>query len=258
MLPPFSYLFWALQEKDAFCDDRSGCSTMKTDDSPEPHCTKDKYCCPDPCAYSCCNCGQSYTVQCPKRCFTNGSPVYGDPKSDGKLGPYEDISSICRAAILNGRGTNDDSFYVTFTIVHPVRAYQDPGGVAIRFEKWDWAEMPDKSSQISDRCCKGGFPPQRGRKENELLEFRAGYKNEWQNIRAFVIEPSVSNLCPPGYKFKKGALKSGGPVHPSCVVSAKEKYVPVPGCDECVLGAFCFICYYFCNVEGQKIEICLK
>ena len=28
---------------------------------------------------------------------------------------------------MSGEGTNDDSFYTTFTIVEPVSEYQDPG-----------------------------------------------------------------------------------------------------------------------------------
>jgi hypothetical protein len=89
--------------------------------------------CPDPCAYKNCNLGTSYTVQCPDHCFQGAGVVYGSPQFAGVLGPYEDTSAICRAAILSGAGTNDDSFYVTFTIVEPVPKYQDPGGGKIEF-----------------------------------------------------------------------------------------------------------------------------
>ncbi len=60
-------------------------------------------------------------------------PIYGDPRQSGVLGPYEDTSSICRACIKSGAGTNDDSFYCTFTIVAPVPFYKDPGGGSMRY-----------------------------------------------------------------------------------------------------------------------------
>jgi len=70
-----------------------------------------------------------------------------------------------------------------------------------------------------------------GKEKNTRLKFRTAFKNEWQNIRAFVVEGAVSNLCPAGFKFVKGSRQSGDPV---CDTSAKRKYSPVAGCDECV------------------------
>jgi hypothetical protein len=59
-------------------------------------------------------------------------PTYGDPRQDGVLGPYEDTSSICRACIQSGAGTNDDSFYCTIKISEPTPFYKDPGGGSMR------------------------------------------------------------------------------------------------------------------------------
>lgn len=156
--------------------------------------------------------------------------VYGDPAKAGVLGPYEDTSAICRAAILSGQGTNDDSFYVTFTIIAPVAFYQDPGGSKISFEQWDRATDPKYGS---DKCCVGGWPPKLGLEKNRILKYQKAFKNEWQNVRAFVIEGAVANLCKTGFKFKKGTRKSGDP---ECVVSVRKEYTPVDGCDECVEG----------------------
>ena len=159
--------------------------------------------------------------------------MYGDPSEAGILGPYEDTSSICRAAILSGMGTNDDSFYVTFTIVEPVRAYQDPGGGEIKFEKWDRVGDPEWAPYVSDKCCLGGWPPKLGFETNEVLKWRKAFKNEWQNVRAFQIEGAVSELCPAGFKFHQGTRKADDP---ACVVSAQGVYTPVPGCNQCVEG----------------------
>ena len=68
--------------------------------------------------------------------------VYGNIESGGRLGPFQDISSICRAAIVSGVGTNEAPFYVTFTIVEPVAEYQDPGGGRVVFDKWALATDP--------------------------------------------------------------------------------------------------------------------
>ena len=172
--------------------------------------------------------------------YRAGQTVYN---SGGNLGPYEDTSAICRAAILSGRGTNDDSFYTTFTIVKPLRSYKDPGAGQIVFDDWDVSDdcegqCPGKYAQkrkdyVKDKCCKGGWPPQLGFEINRYLKYRNAFKNEWQNVRAFVIEGAVQNLCPDGFKFKQGTRKAGDP---ECVVSAKKEYTPVQGCDECVEG----------------------
>ncbi len=209
------------QEQDVLCTSQSGASRTSDPDLAPRH-----EGCPDPCAYSACNLGQSYTVQCPDHCFQGAGAVYGSPESGGELGPYEDTSSICRAAILSGAGTNDDSFYTTFTIVPPVRKYQDPGGGPIEFYKWDRVGNPSYAAYINDKCCQGGWPPKLGFHYNELLKWRAGFKNEWQNIRAFSIEGAVTSLCPSGYKFQRGSRKAGDP---ACVVSAKREYTPVEG-----------------------------
>jgi len=201
----------------------------------------------------------TFTVQCPDNCFQAAGVVYGadwGPKdkhyregqtiydSAGILGPYEDTSAICRAAILSGVGTNDDSFYTTFTIVKPLRKYQDPGGGKIEFYKWDRSDdcegaCPGKyesyrKSYVSTRCCKGGSDKWLGYENNKYLKFRNAFFNEWQNVRAFTIDGAVKNLCPPGFKFKKGSRKAGDP---ACVVSARAEYTPVAGCDECVEGS---------------------
>jgi len=172
--------------------------------------------------------------------YREGQTIYD---SAGQLGPYEDTSAICRAAILSGRGTNDDSFYTTFTIVKPLRSYKDPGAGQIVFDDWDVSDdcegqCPGKYAQkrkdyVKDKCCKGGWPPQLGFEINRYLKYRNAFKNEWQNVRAFVIEGAVKNLCPDGFKFKQGTRKAGDP---ECVVSAKKEYTPVQGCDECVEG----------------------
>ena len=172
--------------------------------------------------------------------YRAGQTVYD---SGGVLGPYEDTSAICRAAILSGRGTNDDSFYTTFTIVKPLRRYQDPGGGQIAFDEWNKADdcegtcpgffESERQAYVSKKCCRGGWPPQLGYEINRYLKYRNGFKNEWQNVRAFVIEGAVKNLCPDGFKFKQGTRKAGDP---ACVVSARKTYTPVEGCDECVEG----------------------
>ena len=213
------------EEADALCSAMSGSGY-----TPAP---KNEGC-PDVCAYQNCNLGMSYTVQCPDHCFQAAAVVYGDPEAHGILGPYEDTSSICRAAILSGVGTNDDSFYVTFTIVEPVRKYQDPGGGKIEFYKWDKTDDPSYTKYyVKDKCCRGGWPPQLGFENNRHLKFRNSFFNEWQNVRAFTVSGAVTNLCPEGFKFKKGSRKSGDP---ACVVSARQTYTPVDGCDECVEG----------------------
>jgi hypothetical protein len=219
--------------------------------------------CPDPCAYTLCNEGMSFTVQCPDNCFQAAGVVYGadwGPMNNGKknkqysegqtiydsggrLGPYEDTSAICRAAILSGRGTNDDSFYTTFTIVKPLRRSQDPGGGQIAFDEWNKADdcegtcpgffESERQAYVSKKCCRGGWPPQLGYEINRYLKYRNGFKNEWQNVRAFVIEGAVKNLCPTGFTYKKGSRQAGDP---ECVVSAKKEFTPVQGCDECVEG----------------------
>ena len=189
--------------------------------------------CEDPCAYKMCNENQSYTVQCPDNCYQAAGVAYGNPDEGGILGPYEDTSAICRAAILSGKGTNDDSFYTTFTIVAPVRKYQDPGGVTLDFYRWDKSDLPRDQNGVNDKCCHGGWPPQLGYENNRFLKFRNAFFNEWQNVRAFAIEGSVKELCPTGYKFKQGTREAGDP---ACIVSASEEYTPVEGCDECVKG----------------------
>jgi hypothetical protein len=209
------------QEQDVLCTSQSGASRTSDPDLAPRHKG-----CPDPCAYSACNVGQTFTVQCPDNCFQSAGVVYGSPESSGVLGPYQDTSSICRAAILSGVGTNDDSFYTTFTILPPVRKYQDPGGGAIEFYKWDRVGDPKYSAYVNDKCCMGGWPPKLGHKYNEILKYRAAFMNEWQNIRAFAVEGAVKDLCPSGYKFKKGSRKSGDP---ACVVSVKQEYTPVEG-----------------------------
>ena len=173
--------------------------------------------------------------------YRAGQTVYN---SGGNLGPYEDTSAICRAAILSGRGTNDDSFYTTFTIVKPLRRYKDPGGGQIEFEDWDVSDdcegqCPGQYEQkrkdyVKNTCCRGGWPPALGFEINRYLKYRNGYKNEWQNVRAFVIEGAVKNLCPPGFTFVRGSRQPGDP---ACVVNARRAYTPVAGCDECVEGA---------------------
>jgi len=111
-----------VQEQDVLCTSQSGMSQTSN-----PLVAGYNEACPDPCAYSLCNEGQSFTVQCPDNCYQGAGVVYGKPPS-GILGPYQDTSAICRAAILSGQGTNDDSFYVTFTIIAPVPKNQEPGG----------------------------------------------------------------------------------------------------------------------------------
>jgi len=116
---------------------------------------------------------------------------------------------------LSGEGTNDDSFYTTFTIVEPVSEYQDPGGGRITFAHWDRATDAGYATTASDKCCTGGWPPQLGQSENARLKFRADFQNEWRNIRAFKIEGAVKDLCMPGFKFARGTKEAGDP---SCVV----------------------------------------
>ena len=217
-----------IQERDVLCTDLSGAVSTK-----DPLLAPKNHGCPDTCAYECCNCGQSYTVQCPDHCFQGAGVVYGSPETYGVLEPYEDTTAICRAAILSGKGTNDDSFYVTFTIVEPVRAYKDPGGGQIVFEKWDRVGDSKYAPYVSDKCCKGGWPPKLGFATNEILKWRKAFKNEWQNVRAFRIEGAVKNLCPTGFKYKRGTRQAGDP---ACVVNAQQVYTPVEGCDECVEG----------------------
>jgi hypothetical protein len=65
--------------------------------------------------------------------FEHAVPTYGDPRQYGVLGPYEDTSSICRACIQSGAGTNEDSFYCTITISEPAPFYKDPGGGSMRY-----------------------------------------------------------------------------------------------------------------------------
>jgi len=251
-------------------------SGYKPDEEAEALCTDtSKKGCPDPCAYKICNEGMSFTVQCPDHCFQAAGVVYGAEwgpiirnmknkryragqkiyDSGGVLGPYEDTSAICRAAILSGKGTNDDSFYTTFTIVKPLRRYQDPGGGQIEFEYWDRAndcegqlggdcKEPNmfeewRKAYVSTKCCKGGWPPQLGYENNRYLKVRNIYFNEWQNVRAFVIEGAVKNLCPTGFTYKKGSRQAGDP---ECVVSAKKEFTPVQGCDECVEGDILTYC----------------
>ena len=131
----------------------------------------------------------------------------------------------------------------------PLRRYQDPGGGQIEFEYWDRADDCEgqlggdckepnmfeewRKTYVSTTCCKGGWPPKLGYENNRYLKVRNSYFNEWQNVRAFVIEGAVKNLCPKGFTFKKGSRPAGDP---DCVVSAKKKYATAPGCDECVEG----------------------
>ena len=103
--------------------------------------------------------------------------------------------------------------------------------------------------RVHDKCCKGGWPPKLGRHYNDILKNRAAFKNEWQNIRAFTFDGAVKNLCPPGYKFKKGTREPGDP---ECVVNAKETYTPVQGCDECVQDGNAEMC----GVEMPSGESC--
>ena len=181
------------QEHDALCKYNSG--LWKSSD---PEVAGKREGCPDPCAYTCCNCGRSYTVQCPDHCFTAAGVVYGSPESDGVKGPYQDISSICRAAILSGVGVNHAPFYVTFTIVEPLSAYQDPGGGRVVFDRWDRATDPTYTKYVSDKCCQGGWPPKLGLEHNAILKYRAMYHDEWENIRAFTVQKVEDTLCPKG------------------------------------------------------------
>ena len=126
--------------------------------------------------------------------------VYGNIESGGRLGPFQDISSICRAAIVSGVGTNEAPFYVTFTIVEPVAEYQDPGGGRVVFDKWDLATDPVRSKPpyVSDTCCRGGWPPRLGAETNAVLKYQKMYGEEWENVRAFQIEEVEEHLCPIG------------------------------------------------------------
>jgi hypothetical protein len=115
--------YTADQEADAFCTDGSGASGANKNHG-----------CPDPCAYSLCNEGESFIVQCPKACYgtSDSKPVYGqyDKQKKTVVAPYEDQSSICRAAILAGVDPSygKENFYATITIQRPVRSYQDELG----------------------------------------------------------------------------------------------------------------------------------
>ena len=124
--------------------------------------------------------GQRFTVQCARHCLNgagwvvymwsvsniwfwfqnNTVPIYGNPRQSGVLGPYEDTSSICRACIKSGVGTNDDSFYCSFTIASPVPFYKDPGGGSMRsasFALMDgliaYRELTCSISQLGAMAC---------------------------------------------------------------------------------------------------------
>ena len=91
------------------------------------------------------------------------------------------------------------------------------------FQKWDRAEDPNYISLRSPKCdtegkCIGGWPPKLGQKVSAMLKYRNGFKNEWQNVRAFEIQGAVKELCPQGFKFKRGTRKPGDP---ECVVRYK-------------------------------------
>jgi hypothetical protein len=76
--------------------------------------------CKDPCAYSICNKGHKYTVECPPGCAARTGPVFGG----GTLSnPFMDASSVCGAALAAGLARNDAPSILTLTIVEPVASY---------------------------------------------------------------------------------------------------------------------------------------
>jgi hypothetical protein len=62
--------------------------------------------------------GERYTVECPTRCLGAVTGVYGCG-----LGPYMDISSICKAAIAAGLTAEKEVGMVTFVLGEPKREY---------------------------------------------------------------------------------------------------------------------------------------
>jgi hypothetical protein len=194
-----------VQEPDALCRSQSG--QWRSND---PLIADKGRGCPDQCAYTACNLGQSFSVQCPDHCYTASGVVYGSVESEGIMGPYEDISSICRAAILSGAGDDEKPFYVTFTITEPRSEYQDPGGGRVVFDKWDRVDDPVKGKPpwVSEKCCKGGWPPRLGAAANAHLLYRKMYHHGWENVRAFRIEEVDEHTCPKG-QFVQVELKDG-------------------------------------------------
>ena len=217
------------QEADVFCTDSSGASGK----------TKNQGC-PDPCAYSLCNEGQSFIVQCPKGCFgsSDAKPVYGqyDRSKKTVVAPYEDQSSICRAAILAGVDPSygKQNFYATITIVKPVRSYQDEVGAWTRYELWDKADDPTSWAALNvdaTKCCVGGWPPKLGA-YTPVAKLRQGFKNEWQNVRAFAAAPAP-NPCAPPLAYICGSKPA---TDPACkaVCPGPAGWTPSPDCCACV------------------------
>jgi len=184
------------QRADAMCSQQSGLHTVP-ENLKGVIAEKDEGC-PDPCAYSPCNIGQTFTVQCPRHCYHYYGAVRGESGSAGSKGPYADMSSICRSAILAGYGNNDDSFYATFRIVAPMKKYSN-----LRYEnkfmwEWDYAEDPARIAAAGTACCVGGWPPKLGA-YNPTARYRQDFKNEWQNVRAYEFVPP-ENPCGGGCK----------------------------------------------------------
>ena len=165
--------------------------------------------------------------------------VYGNIESGGRTGPFQDISSICRAAIVSGVGTNEAPFYVTFTIVEPVAAYQDPGGGQVVFEKWNLATDPVRSKPpyVSDTCCRGGWPPRLGLEANAVLKYQKMYGMEWENVRAFQIEEVQEHLCPKGMYIVSDTENGHTFVHclPCAAGTYKDSWGTAP-CKHCPAG----------------------
>ena len=213
-----------IQEADAMCTVQSG--VYRTSN---PLVADKNKGCPDPCAYKACNLGQNFTVQCPDHCFTAAGVVYGSMSSNGVLGPYQDISAICRAAILSG-ARNDKPFYATFTIVKPVSEYQDPGGGRVVFDRWD---RTFENPIASNKCCKGGWPPRLGKVENARLKYRTMFFDEWQNVRAFQIDAIhyEEDLCPPGMAVTWE--EEGGHKYINCLLCPANTFKDTWGRTEC-------------------------
>jgi hypothetical protein len=128
--------------------------------------------------------------------YRAGQTIYD---SAGQLGLYKDTSAICRAAILNCRGTNEDNFHTTFTIVKPLWSYKErcrcntrcrtEGAGQIVFDNWDVSDdcegqcpcqyAQTRQGYVKDTCCKGIWPPAWGLEINRYLKYSNAFKNEW-------------------------------------------------------------------------------
>ena len=154
--------------------------------------------CEDECAYTPCNIGTVYKVECPGHCGHYGADVFGGAGRTANV--FMDDSSICRAALSVGEGSLTHPFFVYIKVVEAQPAYEgrlhmvhDLTTFNYVWHRWDWSENPKYSIPYTSSlyaCCSNpgaGAVPHLG-EFTPNAEFRMRYDGiKWVNRVAFTV-----------------------------------------------------------------------